>query len=266
MEAYTGFAEIYDRCMDNIPYDEWAANLHRVLLQHGISDGIVCELGCGTGEMTERLSGLGYDMIGIDSSEDMLMEAREKLYARTETGEPGILYLKQDMRELELYGTVAAFVSVCDSMNYLLTKDDLLTVFRLVNNYLDRDGLFLFDMKTEACFAALGDETRVEQFRDATVIWENADRKRKKQNCYRITMFLKDHGSLYEKLQEVHVQQAYSVAAVKELLAEAGMVFLDALDAETLKPADESSERILFLAKEGFQAGKCYDAPGEAGA
>ena len=116
------------------------------------------------------------------------------------------------------------------------------------------------------CTAALGDETRVEQFRDATVIWENSYRKRKKQNCYRITMFLKDHGSMYEKLQEVHVQQAYSAETVKQLLTEAGMVFLGALDAETLEPADETSERILFLAKEGYQEGKCYDAPAEADA
>ena len=264
MDAYTAFAEVYDRCMDNIPYDEWADNIRNLLRKYGINDGIVCELGCGTGEMTERLSAMGYDMIGIDSSEDMLMEAREKLYEREEDA-PDILYLEQDMREFELYGTVAAFVSVCDSMNYLLTKEDLLRTFKLVNNYLDRDGLFLFDMKTEACFAAMGDETRVEQFPGATVIWENSYRRRKKQNCYRVTMFLKDHGSMYEKLQEVHVQQAYSVDTVKKLLIEAGMEFVAALDAETLSPADNSSERILFLAKEGFQPGKCYDAPGETG-
>lgn len=257
MEAYTGFAEIYDRCMDNIPYDEWAANIGRLLKEHGIDKGIVCELGCGTGEMTERLADMGYDMIGIDSSEDMLMAAREKLYERDDA--PDILYLLQDMRETELFGTVAAFVSVCDSMNYILTKEDLLKVFRLVNNYLDKDGLFVFDMKTEACFAALGDETRVEQFRDASVIWENSYRKRKKQNCYRITMFLKERGDLYQKMEETHIQQAYSVPCVRELLTEAGMVFLGALDAETGREADEKSERILFLAKEGFQPGKCYE-------
>ncbi|MBO4399465.1 MAG: class I SAM-dependent methyltransferase [Lachnospiraceae bacterium] len=262
MDAYTGFAGIYDRCMDNIPYDEWAQNIGDLLRKYGIAEGIVCELGCGTGEMTERLSAMGYDMIGIDSSEDMLMEAREKLYERAEGEAPDILYLQQDMREMELFGTVAAFVSVCDSMNYLLTKEDLLTVFRLVNNYLDRDGLFLFDMKTEACFAALGDETRVEQYRDATVIWENSYRKRKKQNCYRITMFLKERGNLYEKAEEVHIQQAYSVDTVRELLTEAGMVFVGAVDAATGQPADKTSERILFLAKEGFQPGKCYTEAG----
>ena len=258
MEAYTGFAEIYDRCMDNIPYDDWAANIRRILESHGIRDGIVCELGCGTGEMTGRLSDMGYDMIGIDMSEDMLMEAREKQYGRMEEGGADILYLQQDMREIELYGTVRAFVSICDSMNYLLGEDDLLKVFRHVNNYLDKDGLFLFDMKTEACFKALGDETRVEQFRDATVIWENAYRRRKKQNCYRLTMFLKERGNSYEKIQEVHVQQAYSVKTVMRLLTEAGMEFVDAVDADTGLPAADESERILYIAKEGFQPGKCY--------
>ncbi|MBO4281019.1 MAG: class I SAM-dependent methyltransferase [Lachnospiraceae bacterium] len=258
MDAYTGFAEIYDRCMDNIPYDEWADRTRRLLRSYGIENGIVCELGCGTGEMTGRLSAMGYDMIGIDNSEDMLMIAREKLYERPEGSGPDILYLLQDMREFELYGTVSACISVCDSMNYLLTKEDLLRVFKLVNNYLDRGGIFLFDMKTEACFAALGDETRVEQYRDATIIWENSYRKRKKQNCYRLTMFLKDRGNLFEKEEEIHVQQAYSVDTVKELLTEAGMEFLDAIDADTWLPADAQSERILFAAREGFQPGKCY--------
>ena len=106
MEAYTDFASVYDLCMDTVPYDEWAQAIRDRLTEYGISDGLVCELGCGTGEMTERLSQLGYDMIGIDASGDMLMEAREKLYERTEEERRDILYLLQDMREFELYGTV----------------------------------------------------------------------------------------------------------------------------------------------------------------
>ena len=102
MEAYTNFAEVYDTFMDNVPYDEWADYIERILKEYQISDGLVLELGCGTGSMTELLSAKGYDMIGVDNSEDMLEIAMEK---RLKSGHD-ILYLLQDMREFELYGTV----------------------------------------------------------------------------------------------------------------------------------------------------------------
>ena len=155
MEAYTGFAEVYDLFMDNVPYGEWSRYLISLLQEHGVSQGLVLELGCGTGKMTRLLAQAGYDMIGVDSSEEMLQIAREQEWDNAEhkveegtTRIPDILYLLQDMREFELYGTVKAVVCICDSLNYLLEEEDLLTVFRLVNNYLDPGGVFIFDMNT----------------------------------------------------------------------------------------------------------------------
>ena len=116
-----------------------------LLREYGIADGILLELGCGTGSMTELLSRNGYDMIGVDSSEDMLEIAVEK---RDNSG-LDILYLMQDMREFELYGTVRAVISVCDSINYILDNEELACVFSLVNNYLDPEGIFIFDCNTE---------------------------------------------------------------------------------------------------------------------
>lgn len=112
MDAYTSFAEVYDMFMDNIPYEDWCGYLTSLLKEYGINDGLVLDLGCGTGTLTELLAKEGYDMIGVDVSEDMLQEAIEK---RAESGLP-ILYLLQDMREFELYGTVRAVVSICDSL------------------------------------------------------------------------------------------------------------------------------------------------------
>lgn len=149
MEAYSEFARVYDLFMDNIPYEEWCDYLVMLLKQHGVDDGLVLELGCGTGNMTEALKRRGYDMIGIDNSEEMLAEAIEKsMESDSDTGEKPVLYLCQDMREFELYGTVRAVVSVCDSMNYILEPEELLQVFRLVNNYLDPEGIFIFDLNT----------------------------------------------------------------------------------------------------------------------
>lgn len=90
----------------------------------GINDGLLLELGCGTGRMTRLLAAEGYDMIGVDNSEEMLSVAREYTMENTE-----ILYLLQDMREFELYGTIRAVVSVCDSMNYIMSEEDLRQVF-----------------------------------------------------------------------------------------------------------------------------------------
>ena len=170
MEAYTSFAEVYDQFMDNVPYREWADFLQEILQKEGINDGLVLDLGCGTGSMTEELAGRGYDMIGVDNSEDMLEIAMEK---RQESGHD-ILYLLQDMQEFELYGTVRAVVSVCDSVNYVTEKEELEQVFRLVNNYLDPGGIFVFDFNTEYKYReVLGDRTIAENREDSSFIWDN---------------------------------------------------------------------------------------------
>ena len=129
MEAYTGFAAVYDQLMEEIPYEQWCGYITGLLKEYGVEQGLVLELGCGTGTMTELLAEAGYDMIGIDVSEEMLAEAMEK---KQESGHAEILYLQQDMREFELYGTVRAAVSVCDSMNYLTEPGELEQVCRLI--------------------------------------------------------------------------------------------------------------------------------------
>ena len=172
MEAYSDFARVYDIFMDNVEYEKWAEYLIGSLKEYGIEDGIVLELGCGTGVMTELLAESGYDMIGVDNSEEMLGEAMEK---RAESGHE-ILYLERDMREFELYGTVRAIVSVCDSMNYIGQRKKIcVQVFKLVNNYLDPDGIFIFDMNTAYKYREHAWEihTIAENREESSFIWEN---------------------------------------------------------------------------------------------
>ena len=151
MEAYTGFAEVYDLFMDNVPYQEWSKYLVSLLQEYQVSEGLVLELGCGTGKMTRLLAQAGYDMIGVDNSQEMLQIAKLRVVddiKDMEQENADILYLLQDMREFELYGTVKAVISVCDSINYILEEEDLRKVFQLVNNYLDPGGVFIFDLNT----------------------------------------------------------------------------------------------------------------------
>ena len=138
MDAYTGFAEVYDMFMDNIPYETWCEYLTGLLKEQGVTEGLLLDLGCGTGTLTRLLAAEGYDMIGVDLSDEMLEIAMDHQREKPD----GILYLLQDMREFELYGTVRGIVSICDSMNYLTEYEDLVQVLRLANNYLDPGGVF----------------------------------------------------------------------------------------------------------------------------
>jgi SAM-dependent methyltransferase len=195
MQEYTGFAQVYDIFMDNVPYDAWAQYLAGLLGEYGVTGGLVLELGCGTGSITRRLANKGYDMIGIDNSEEMLEIARFKEYETTEElldKNDSILYLEQDMRDFELYGTVSAVVSICDSINYITSNTDLLTVFRLVNNYLDPGGIFIFDMNTQYKYKyILGDHTIAENRDNCSFIWDNYYDEESGLNEYDVTIFVK---------------------------------------------------------------------------
>lgn len=289
MEAYTSFAYVYDTFMDNVPYGEWASHIREKLGEHGVTEGIVLDLGCGTGTMTERLAEYGYDMIGIDNSEEMLELAMEK---KMESGYD-ILYLLQDMREFELYGTVRAVVSVCDSVNYITEPDELEKVFCLVNNYLDPKGIFLFDFNTVYKYRdVIGDSTIAEDRGVCSFIWDNRYYEKEQINEYDLTLFIaedfnpmenayvsertadsedallseegagdledtmfseeeeSESGSLYRRYTETHYQRGYTLAEIQELLERAGLVFIEAYDADTKETPNDTSERICVIARE----------------
>lgn len=280
MGAYESFARVYDLFMDNVPYEEWFCYIRELLCGYGIWDGLVLELGCGTGKMTRLLQAAGYDMIGVDSSEEMLEIAREAedepdreaeaedekpaedsdaaaedgVHEQPDSGgsaEHPILYLHQDMREFELYGTVRAVVCICDSLNYILEENDLLTVFRLVNNYLDPGGVFIFDLNTVYKYTEeLGETTIAENRKEGSFIWDNYYDEESGVNEYDLTLYIREDDDRYRRYEEIHYQRAYPLDMVKRLLAESGMEFLAAYDAFTREPVRADSERIYVIAKE----------------
>lgn len=252
---YTDFASVYDILMDHIPYDKWADYIENILKRHGIEKGLVLELGCGTGTMTRKMADKGYDMIGIDISEDMLSLARQ----RGEGKDDGILYLCQDMREFELYGTVAAVICVCDSINYMLSTEDLSKVFRLVGNYLDPGGLFIFDMDTRYLYEeVLADNTTYMEHDKGCFIWENNFYPDDIINEVNLTLFIKEENSLYRRHQETHVRRAYDVEIIKRLLDEAELDMVGAYHELTSKEPRADSERIYIVAKESYRDNKLY--------
>lgn len=247
MEAYTSFAKVYDTFMDNIPYEEWSKYIIGLLKESNVDNGLVLDLGCGTGSLTQIMASAGYDMIGIDNADEMLDIAMEKKYE----SELEILYLLQDMREFELYGTVRAVISICDSMNYILEEDDLLQVFNLVNNYLDPGGIFIFDLNTVYKYEhILGERVIAENRDECSFIWDNYYDNTECINEYDLSLFIKEEDNLYRKFEETHYQRAYELETIKQLIEKSGMEFVDAYDAFSKNPPKADSERIYVIARE----------------
>lgn len=248
MTAYGNFSKVYDVLMAETPYSRWMDNIEALWKRHGLKPKLVADLGCGTGTVAIGLAGRGYDMTGIDASIEMLREAREK----DEKG--AVLFLNQDMRELDLYGTMDSIISTCDAMNYLESGEDLLQVFKLVNNFLDPRGLFIFDMNTEYKFRhVLADNTFAAADEDSAFIWENTYYEEEGINEYRVTLFIAEGeggNGCYTRHMETHYEYAYDLETVAELLEEAGMVLEGVYDADTLDEPVATSERIYFTARE----------------
>ena len=252
MDSYTSFAQVYDLFMDNVPYEEWCEYIRDILHQYGIEDGLLLDLGCGTGKMCRIMSQYGYDLIGIDNSIEMLDIAREQ-------NDAGILYLNQDMREFELYGTVRAVYCACDSVNYILSEEELTSVFKLVNNYLDPRGLFVFDFNPEYKYRELlAENTFAENREDGSFIWENYYDEEEEINEYDLTLFIKDDHGKFERFGETHFQKSYTLEAMRRLIEAAGMEYVAAYAAYTFDPVREDSERITIIAREKKVYGKVY--------
>lgn len=206
MDCYRDFAYVYDMFMDQIPYEDWFEKYMEIFEEYHVTDGaIVLDMCCGTGTMTRLLSDRGYDCIGIDGSEDMLEVAREyeeeedcigndscNVSGNDSSHDRNILYLCQDMREFELYGTVAAAVCTCDSINYLLEDSDVIHFFKLMNNYLDPGAPFVFDFNTPDKYESIGDSTIAENREEASFIWDNYYDADSHINEYDLTLFVRE--------------------------------------------------------------------------
>ena len=270
MEAYTDFAQVYDIFMDETPYQEWADFIAGLIEKYGISRplrpfkgsreavekgdileserNLVLDLGCGTGTLSELLYEKGYDMIGIDNSQEMLNIAMEK---KQESGSE-ILYLCQDMRDIDLYSTVGTVVSVCDSVNYLTENEDVEDTFALVENYLYPGVIFIFDFNTVYKYeTVIGDTTIAENRDDCSFIWENYYHADEHINEYDLTIFVKENEKreLFRRFSETHFQRGYTLKEMKEFIEKAGMEIVLSLDADTHKAPGEESERIYMIAR-----------------
>ena len=280
LDSYTSFAYVYDTFMDQEPYDRWADRVCAFLDEFGLprtadisarntgkplagkagsQDGsedlfaeernIVVDLGCGTGKLTEILAGRGYDMIGIDLSEDMLAIAQER---KIKNGS-STLYSLQDMRDFELFGAAGSMVSVGDSINYLLEEKDLEDMFRCVARSLLPGGVFVFDFKTIHLYRdIIGDRTIAEDRGDCAFIWDNYYDPETCINEYDLAVFVRASAdeqnsdrSMFKRFDEVHQQRGYDPEQLRTAAENAGLEWITARDADTGSAVSGMAERVM---------------------
>lgn len=245
MKSYTDFAYIYDKLMKrDIDYEKWADYIENLFDRYGVSPSLVCDLACGTGNITIPLAKRGYDMTGADISEDMLNAAREKAAGLD------ILFLNQSITRLDLYGTMDAFLCMIDGINYIIAPKLLERAFaRMKRCFMNPDAVFIFDISTRYKLKnIIGSETFIHSDRDIFYAWQNRYIEQKNISDMLLTFFVREGGS-YRRFEERHIQRAYSEDELRYLLKRAGFTQVDAYDELTFEPPRPESGRIVFVCR-----------------
>ena len=242
---YSAISRCYDALNSHIDYKAWASKLNKVLKGFGIKCGdLVLDLACGTGNITLPLSKRGYDMIGVDMSYDMLNCAMSK------KGSDKVLWLCQDMRAFELYGTVKATVCCLDSINYLTGRKGLDKCFSLVHNYLDPNGIFLFDVNTPYKFENIySDNHYVLESDGILCAWKNCYDKKSGLCDFELSFFYENDDGAYSRFDELQRERCWSIKTLKNSLISNGFEIISVssdLDGSIL---NDKSERAFFICR-----------------
>ncbi len=242
---YNDFAEIYDKLQD-IDYNSFIRYYLKIFDKYNLNPSLVLDLACGTGNITLPMAQLGYDMIGVDLSEEMLGIAADK--ARDKSLD--ILFLNQDMTEFELYGTVDAAVCALDGVNYLTQDGELLQLFLLIKNYLNPDGIFIFDINSEYKLKnILGENTFVYDEDDTYCVWSSSYDEDERICSFNLDFFKREDSGLYSRFEEYQEERAYSVSEICETAERAGLTLVGCFDDRSFDEASKMSVLIFFVLK-----------------
>lgn len=245
MMGYQAFAAFYDALTEDVDYAAWAEYLLRLFKRYGQHPSQLLDLACGSGSLLLELFYRGVDVIGVDGSADMLAVAGEK------AADAGLspLLLCQDMRELDLYGTVDGAVCMLDSLNHLLSTGDIAEVLRRLGLFIAPDGLLIFDANTPYKHAVtLGENAFVFEQEDFLCVWRNHYMPSRREVTMQLDFFLQEEEN-YSRYTDAVRERAYTMATWKKLLTDAGFELLAVYGEKSTEPPAENADRWVFVAR-----------------
>ena len=242
---YHKFAYLYDQLMQEAPYDEWVSLIMTILNQNGITKGTLLDVGCGTGNIAIPLSKKGYSVTGVDLSEEMLFVAAEKVNAEN----VNLPLFQQDMRTLEGLGMFDAIVSLCDTLNYLESEEDVQNTFQSLYDHLREKGILIFDVhSTYKINHVFSNQTYAYSGEELAYIWECYNGEHPNSIEHELSFFIQNEKKHYERYDELHKQRTFPVAFYTSMLEKAGFDLLSVTGDFSTKSLEENSERWFFVA------------------
>lgn len=243
MNQFSALAKYYDRFV-GADYKKITDFIDNKIRRNNPDASLVCDIGCGSGTITLSLLDKGYDPIGIDGSIDMLSEALNKKMDHPK-GEKA-LFLCQKLPEFELYGTVDCLISTLDTLNYITEPKDLERLFYWFQNYLNPNGLLIFDINSKYKYqTVLDNQCRIYDEEDVFMAWQS---RYEDELCYHNLSIFSKCGDLYARYDEEQIQRYYSVDFIKNLLQKYGFKTLQISDDYSEKVPDDQTQRLTFVA------------------
>lgn len=248
IDGYKVLAPVYDKLNGDVDYVKWADFIEECFKRFSAKKiESVLDMGCGTGSMTMELARRNYDMTGLDISEDMLSVAEQ---TSRETGLKNILYIFGDMCSFELYGTVDAVICCLDGINHITKREDLRACFALVSNYLNPDGLFVFDVNTPHKFKTqYADHDYILEEDGVVCCWRNRLSKKKDTVDFYLTVFKEDEDGNWKRHDGAERERSYGIKAIKNALEEAGLIFCSVFAGYGFEEINDDTDRWYIVAK-----------------
>ncbi len=245
MSSYETLAGCYDAFTQDVDYSRWADYLTELFLEFDTQVDQILDLACGTGSLSVILAERGYEVIGVDASEDMLAVAQSKAWQVQ--GIPP-MFLNQTMEELDLYGTVDAAVCCLDSLNYLTEYEALKAAFGRLRFFVRPGGLFIFDVNTKAKFEKLDGCAFLRDNSDYFCAW-SAQYSSSEKLCTFFYDIFRKNGTMWSRSQEEHVERAHSKEEIEAALSSAGFTLEAEFGELSLQPPKTDEQRIFYVAR-----------------